>query len=66
MIGYQVRLEDRENDQKEPFLFVEPERLEQEYPIPSAFAALCGFSKEKEMIGGQYENFISGNSLLQF
>ena len=34
MIGYQVRLEDRENDQKEPFLFVEPERLEQEYFYP--------------------------------
>ena len=48
MIGYQVRLEDRENDQKEPFLFVEPERLEQEYPIPSAFAAYVDFLRKKK------------------
>ena len=48
MIGYQVRLEDRENDQKESFLFVEPERLEQEYPIPSAFAAYVDFLRKKK------------------
>ena len=56
----------RNRIRKEPFLFVEPDRLEQEYPIPSAFAAYVDFSKEKEMIGGRYENFICGNSLLQF
>ena len=48
MTGYQVRLEDKETGKKEPFLFVEPDRLEQEYPIPSAFAAYVDFLRKKK------------------
>ena len=48
MTGYQIRLEDKETGKKEPFLFVEPDRLEQEYPIPSPFAAYVDLLKKKK------------------
>lgn len=39
MIGYEVRVAELEGEAKDGFLFVEPRKTEQEYPIPAAFTA---------------------------
>lgn len=39
MIGYEIRVEELEGENGNGFLFVEPQRTENEYPIPAAFAA---------------------------
>lgn len=39
MIGYLIRVEELTGGETEEFIFVEPEKKEAEYPIPSAFGA---------------------------
>lgn len=39
MIGYEVRVAALEGEEKDGFLFVEPQKTEQDYPIPAAFTA---------------------------
>jgi len=39
MIGYEIRVEEPETEPNNGFLFVEPQKTEQEYPIPAAFTA---------------------------
>lgn len=47
MLGYLVKIEEVEGGNGEPFLFVEPERTEREYPIPAAFAAYTKYMNIK-------------------
>lgn len=49
MIGYAVRVDELEKQDKEAndYLFVEPEDTRQNYPIPSAFAVYAGYMKLK-------------------
>ncbi|MDO4523608.1 MAG: A/G-specific adenine glycosylase [Eubacteriales bacterium] len=42
MIGYAVRIEEPENSTEE-YLFVEPEKTQENYPIPAAFAAYANY-----------------------
>jgi hypothetical protein len=37
MIGYQIRVDELENSCTEKMLFVHPEEIQAEYPIPAAF-----------------------------
>lgn len=39
MEGYAVQLDELSENQAEGILFVHPEQVEEEYPIPSAFEA---------------------------
>lgn len=43
MIGYAVRLDESEYGDSETYLFVDPQKTEQEYPIPAAFSAYTDF-----------------------
>ena len=37
MIGYSIRVDELENSCTEDMIFIHPEEVEKEYPIPAAF-----------------------------
>ena len=37
MVGYSIRVDELENSCAEDMLFIHPEEVEKEYPIPAAF-----------------------------
>ena len=37
MIGYQIRVDELEKSCTEKMLFIHPEEIQEEYPIPAAF-----------------------------
>ena len=55
MIGYRIRVDELENSCTEKMLFVHPEEIQAEYPIPAAFET---YTKEMEIRLGQekFEN----------
>ena len=47
MIGYIIRIEELESKDKEPFIFVEPVKTAEKYPIPAAFSAYMEYLQIK-------------------
>lgn len=37
MIGYDIRVDELEKTNNKKYLFIHPEEIQKEYPIPSAF-----------------------------
>lgn len=72
MTGYAVWVEELDRQPENGMIFIEPQRTEEEYPIPAAFSAYTDYLQIKlgqEKYGPaegrkENENIISGNTLL--